>query len=454
MTLRTRVTLAAGFAVLLAVVAVSITVYVVVRANLHDQIDDSLSHRPLGEQEVRHEAQPVPQHLPLVRDVFMQVVDDDGDTVMAFDDRPLPVTADVLAVARDERDEVFFDAEVDGTSVRVYATSAGQGTALMVGRSLAEIDASLRQLVVALIAISVAAIALAALIGRLVAAAAAAPVHRVAQAAEAVAETGELSHHITVPGGDDLGRLATSFNTMLDALSESLTRQRQLVADASHELRTPLATVRTNVEVLERADELPADERASLIRDTVAQIGELTRLVGDLVELARGDGQEEPFAVVDLDEVTRRAVDVVARNHPTIEFRVDGVPSLIRGAPGRVSRAVANLIDNAAKWSPAGAEVEIEVRDGTVSVRDHGPGIDADDLPHVFDRFYRSPGARTMPGSGLGLAIVKQVADSHDGTVGATAAPGGGALFVLRLPAVNGSDLTDIEVPTGFSPLS
>ena len=454
MTLRTRVTLAAGFAVLLAVVAVSITVYVVVRANLHDQIDDSLTHRPLRQQDIRHETQAVPQHLPLVRDVFMQVVDADGDTVMAFDDRPLPVTADVLAVARGERDEVFFDAEIDGTSVRVYATSAGQGTALLVGRSLAEVDASLRQLVVALIAISVTAVALAALIGRLVAAAAAAPVHRVARAAETVAETGELSHHITVPGGDDLGRLATSFNTMLDALSESLTQQRQLVADASHELRTPLATVRTNIEVLERADELPADERASLIRDTVAQIGELTRLVGDLVELARGDGQEEPFTVVDLDELTRRAADIVARNHPAIEFRVDGVRSLIRGAPGRVSRAVANLIDNAAKWSPDGAEVEIAVRDGTVSVRDHGPGIDAADLPHVFDRFYRSPGARTMPGSGLGLAIVKQVAHSHDGTVSATAAPGGGALFALQLPTANGSDVTDVEVPSRFSPLS
>lgn len=451
MTLRTRVTLAAGFAVLLAVIAVSITVYVVVRANLHDQVDDSLSHRPLGQQDVRHDPQAVPRHLPLVRDVFMQVVDRDGDTVMAFDDRPLPVTADVLAVARGERDEVFFDAEVDGTSVRVYATSAGRGTALVVGRSLAEVDASLRRLLVALIAISVAAVALAALIGRLVAAAAAAPVHRVAQAAQAVAETGELSHHITVPGGDDLGRLAASFNTMLDALSESLTQQRQLVADASHELRTPLATVRTNVEVLERADELPAEERASLIRDTVAQIGELTRLVGDLVELARGDGEEEPFTVVDLDELTRRAVDLAARNHPTVEFRVVGVRSLIRGAPGRVSRAVANLIDNAAKWSPAGAEVEIAVRDGTVSVSDHGPGIDADDLPHVFDRFYRSPGARTMPGSGLGLAIVKQVADSHDGTVSASAAPGGGALFVLSLPAVSESDVTDVEASTGFS---
>ena len=454
MTLRTRVTLAAGFAVLLAVVAVSMVVYVVVAANLHDQIDDSLSHRPLAQQGFPHATLTAPQHVPLVRDAFMQIVDADGEIVTTFNDRPLPVTADVLAVARGERKEIFFDAEVEGTSVRVYATVAGQGTALQVGRSLAEVDEALRQLVLALIAISVAAVALAALIGRLVAAAAAAPVHRVAEAAEAVAQTGELSHHITVPGGDDLGRLATSFNTMLDALSESLAQQRQLVADASHELRTPLATVRTNVEVLTRADELSADDRAMLIGDTVAQVAELTRLVGDLVELARGDGQEEPFTVVDLDQVTRSIVGVAGRNHPSIVFRVDGVPSLIRGAPGRVSRAVSNLVDNAAKWSPAGAEVEVAVRDGTVSVRDHGPGIDPADLPHVFDRFYRSPEARTMPGSGLGLAIVKQVADSHGGSVTAAAAPGGGALIVLQIPTAGGSGVNDVDAPAGVSSTS
>jgi two-component system sensor histidine kinase MprB len=222
---------------------------------------------------------------------------------------------------------------------------------------------------------------------------------------------------------------------MLDALSDSLGRQRQLVADASHELRTPLATVRTNVEVLERADELAPGDRSMLIGDTVAQVAELTRLVEDLVELARGDGQEEPFSVVDLDELTRRVVDAVRRNHPSVTFRVDGVPSLIRGAPARVSRAVSNLVDNAAKWSPPESEVEVLVRDGAVAVRDHGPGVEPADLPHVFDRFYRSPEARAMPGSGLGLAIVKQVADSHGGTVTAEAAPGGGARFVLRFPA-------------------
>jgi two-component system sensor histidine kinase MprB len=325
--------------------------------------------------------------------------------------------------------------------------------ALEVGRSLTEVEQALRPLVWTLTAISLAAVGLAAVIGRLVAAAA--PVRQVAEAADRVARTGELSHHIAVSSGDDLGRLAASFNTMLDALSASLARQRQLVADASHELRTPLATVRTNVEVLARADELAPDDRAMLIRETVAQIGELTRLVGDLVELARGDGQEEPFTVVDLDDLTRRAVDAVGRNHPSVAFRVDGVPSPIRGAPGRVSRAVSNLVDNAAKWSPPGAEVEIAVRGGTVTVRDHGPGVDTADLHHVFDRFYRSPRARTMPGSGLGLAIAKQVADSHGGSVTAARAPGGGAPFVLRFPeAVGDAGTTELEARNGFTPVS
>jgi two-component system sensor histidine kinase MprB len=450
------VTLAAGVAVLLAVVAVSIVVYVVVRNNLYEQIDDSLTHRgrPLTQQSLAHDTSTAPRHLPLVRDVYMQVVDQDGEAVTIFNDRPLPITPDVVAVARGEREEAFFDADVDGTSVRVYVASVGQGTALQVGRSLTEVEQALRQLVLTLAVISLAAVGLAALIGRLVAAAAAAPVHRVAEAADTVAQTGELSHHIAVPSGDDLGRLAANFNRMLDALSESLAQQRQLVADASHELRTPLATVRTNVEVLARADELPPADRSTLIRETVAQIGELTRLVGNLVELARGDGQEEPFTVVRLDDLTFQAVDVARRNHPSIAFRVDGVPTLIRGAPGRVSRAVSNLIDNAAKWSPPGSEVEIAVREGTVTVRDHGPGVDPADRPHVFDRFYRSRRARTMPGSGLGLAIVKQVADSHGGTVTAATATGGGALFVLQFPTVGDAATAEREVRNGFSSTS
>ncbi len=449
MTLRTRVTLAAGQAVLLAVVAVSATVYLIMRGNLYRQIDESLSHYSPASGSEQHSLPPdasaAQRDLPLSHQVFRQVVDRDSTIVTAIGDRRLPVTAEVLAVARGERPDAFFDADVGGTPVRVYVTSAGGGAALQVGRSLAEVEQALRQLVLTLVVISVVAVGLAAVIGRLVAAAAVAPVHRVAQAADTVAHTGDLSAHIAVPGGDDLGRLAASFNTMLDALSESLAQQRRLVADASHELRTPLATVRTNVEVLARVEELPPADRASLITDTVAQIGELTRLVDDLVELARGDGQEEPFTLVDLADLTRRAVDVVGRSHPPITFRVDGVPSLIRGAPARVSRAVSNLIDNAAKWSPPGAEVEVTVHETAVMVRDHGPGVDPADLPHVFDRFYRSPQARTMPGSGLGLAIVKQVADSHGASVTAEAAPGGGALFVLRFPKADAAGTNTAE---------
>lgn len=452
MTLRTRVTLAAGFAVLLAVVAMSIAVYVIERGNLRDQIDQSLiddSSRRHGDSAGQHRGPPetgtVPEHLPLVHNAFLQVVDREGDVVTTFDDRPLPVTADVLAVAQGQRGDAFFDADVDDTPVRVYVTATDQG-ALQVGRSLSEVEQTLAQLVWTLAAISVAAVAVAALIGRLVAAVAEAPVHRVAEAADTVARTKELSHHIAVPGGDDLGRLAASFNTMLDALSESLARQRQLVADASHELRTPLTTVRTNVEVLARADELEPEDKVQLIDDTVAQLEELTRLVGDLMELARGDGQDEPFTLIDLDDLTRRVVEVAGRNHPSIGLRVDGVPSAIRGARPRVWRAVSNLIDNAAKWSPPGTEVEIGVGDGTVTVTDHGPGIDPADLPHVFDRFYRSPHARTMPGSGLGLAIVKQVADSHGGTVTATSAPGAGAVFTLQFSTVDGeTDSAEFE---------
>jgi two-component system, OmpR family, sensor histidine kinase MprB len=453
MTLRTRVTLAAGLAVLVAAVAVSIAVYLVVASILRGQIDQSLSHRrELAQQVLPHEASSILRHVPLVEESFFQVVDRDGTVVATVEDGPLPVTADVLAVARGERDEVYFDTNVDGTAVRVYATSAGQGSALQVGRSLAEVEQALRQLVWTLVAVSLAAVALAALLGRLVAAAAVAPVRRVAEAADRVARTGELSHHIAVASGDDLGRLAVSFNTMLDALGASLAQQRQLVADASHELRTPLASVRTNVEVLTRGNELAPGDRAMLIRETVAQIEELTRLVGDLVELARGDGHEEPFTVVELDDVTRRAVAGVGRSYPSIRFRVTGGPSVIRGAPGRVARAVSNLVDNAAKWSPPGGEVEVTVGDGRVSVRDHGPGLDPIDLPHVFDRFYRSTRARTMPGSGLGLAIVKQVADTHGGSVTATTAEGGGALFVLRFPTGNfDGRASERELRSGFS---
>jgi two-component system sensor histidine kinase MprB len=224
---------------------------------------------------------------------------------------------------------------------------------------------------------------------------------------------------------------------MREALDDSLRAQRQLVADASHELRTPLTSLRTNMEVLTELDALAPRDREKLLRDVVAQLDELTVLVTDLVDLARGDEPVEITQDVRLDLLVAEAVER-AQLHASDDkrFTTELEPCLVLGVPGRLARAVANLLDNAAKWSPPGGEIEVSVRDGEVSVRDHGPGIDEADLPFVFDRFYRASAARGLPGSGLGLAIVRQVAMSHGGEVIAERAEGGGARMRLRIPAV------------------
>jgi two-component system sensor histidine kinase MprB len=238
-------------------------------------------------------------------------------------------------------------------------------------------------------------------------------------------------------GSDELARLAGSFNTMLEALERSMRQQRQLVADASHELRTPLTSLRTNVEVLAGADGMAPADRERLLRDVVAQLEELTVLVGDLVDLARDEDElPEPMTDVRLDELVAEVVESARRRHPERPFSLELEPALVRAAAPRLARAVANLVDNAEKWSPAGAQIEVTVSsEGELVVRDHGPGIAPEDAPYVFDRFYRAASARGTPGSGLGLAIVRHVAETHDGSVAAQAAPGGGARLVLRLPA-------------------
>jgi two-component system sensor histidine kinase MprB len=261
------------------------------------------------------------------------------------------------------------------------------------------------------------------------------PVTDLTETAEHVARTRDLSRRIEAQGEDELARLAASFNTMLEALDDSQRAQRRLVADASHELRTPLTSLRTNLEVLGRPGALPEADRERLRADLVAQIEELGMLVGDLIELARdGEPNGEPHEEVRLDELVACAVERARRHAPDVAFETDLEPCVATGARGRLDRAVANLLDNAAKWSPRGGTVEVVLRDGELTVRDHGPGIAAADLPHVFDRFYRATAARGRAGSGLGLAIVRHVAEGHGGSVRAEAAPGGGAQLRLALP--------------------
>jgi two-component system, OmpR family, sensor histidine kinase MprB len=222
---------------------------------------------------------------------------------------------------------------------------------------------------------------------------------------------------------------------MLGALEDSARAQRQLVSDASHELRTPLTSLRTNIEVLARDEALPEGDREALLRDVTEQLTEMTALIAELVELARGDQAPADPEDVRLDLVTAEAIERTRRNRPGVTINSTLEESLVRGVPATIERAISNLLDNAAKWSPPGGEVDVRVDGGDVVVRDHGPGIDADDLPFVFDRFYRAPSARGMPGSGLGLAIVRQVAESHGGTVTAEPAEGGGTRMTLSLPA-------------------
>ena len=325
----------------------------------------------------------------------------------------------------------------NGTHLRVFVTEGPvSGDKLVVARPLTEVDSSLKRLRIVLLAVSLGGIALAGGLGLAVARGTIAPMRRLTAEAERVAETQDLSRRM--PSGaqdDEIDRLGAAFNTMLAALERSREAQRQLVADASHELRTPLTSIRTNIELLGRAKDLPEAERADVVAAASAQLEELTLMLGDLIDLAR-DGRPAPDEVEDvrLDELVRESAARINGGR----VHVEAEPTLVRGSRTRLARAVSNLLDNAIKYSPDGAPVEVTVRGGEVAVRDHGPGIAPEDLPHVFDRFYRATSARGTPGSGLGLAIVRQVAEAHQGTAVAEPAEGGGARLLLRVPALIG----------------
>ena len=450
MSFRTRLALVAAAAVALAVVAASFIVYFVVRDQLRATVDDSLQStaaqiRASPPHDFEHFGTPAGELGGAT--VYPQVVDANGRVYRTSPSAKvrLPVSNDVIAVARGEHGAFYNDVEVGGTHFRVLTfpyrfrvpAFADEITgAVQAARSLTEVDNSLGRIKNILILIAGGGIAIAAALGLAVSRAALAPVRRLTRATEKVTETGDLSERIDVGGRDELSRLAGSFNTMLGALQESSRAQRQLVADASHELRTPLTSLRTNIEVLASERKLPAGERERLLTDVVEQLTEMTTLIAELIDLARGEQQTEEPEEVRLDLVASEAVERARRNRPAVTFSTDFQESTVQGVHSTIERAVANLLDNAAKWSPPGADVEVAVRDGAVTVRDHGPGIDEEDLPHVFDRFYRSRSARGRPGSGLGLAIVRQVAVAHGGEVIAEQADGGGTRMTLRL---NGS---------------
>jgi two-component system sensor histidine kinase MprB len=436
MTLRARLTLAAASAVAIAVVLASVIVYLVVRSQLRAQIDDALQARaaqvgmPRG-----HGGGFFDLEEPRFGGAggYVQIVFADGTVLLPRGiDEPLLPTEDAQQVAVGGRADFFRDADVGGTHLRVLTTAVSGVAAAQVARPLDEVDGTLQRLALLLFAVALGGVALAAAAGMAVARAALLPVRRLTDAAEHVTATHDLARRIDAAGDDELGRLAHSFNAMLAALEESVGSQRRLVADASHELRTPLTSLRTNVEVLERSD-VSEEVRRKIVEELRGELEELTGLVQDLVELARGHERPGEPEAVRLDHIVEAALERAQRYAPAVTFEAHLEETVVDAVPARVERAVANLIDNAVKWSPAGGVVEVTVRDGELVVRDHGPGIADEDLPHVFERFYRARAARGVPGSGLGLAIVRQVAEEHGGSVVAEHAPEGGARLRLKL---------------------
>jgi two-component system sensor histidine kinase MprB len=435
-TLRARLALVAAGVVAVVVALVCATTYFVMRHELESQLDSSLKSAVAA-------VQANPSAYTGAEDFggnAVEVIDREGH-VHAYSYHVKP-DARVLAVAAGTQDGFFRDVAVRnplGEELHLRELVApepglfGPTGAVIAYKNLQETNRTLSRLRFILILVSLGGIAAAGLAGALVSGAALAPVRRLTAAAERIAETGEPSERVPEGGQDELARLGASFNTMLASLEESLETQRRFVADASHELRTPLTSLQTNIDVLRGDIALEPEQRRHLLDDLHRESQEMRGLIAGLLELAQGDAQTEKEDF-QLDEVVEDAVERARTRFPEVSWQTDSLePTAIDGYRDRIERAVWNLLENAGKWSGDGGPVEVSLAGGELQVRDHGPGFADEDRPLVFDRFYRSAAARSMPGAGLGLAIVREVAEAHGGTVEAENAQDGGALVRLSL---------------------
>ncbi len=489
MTLRTRIAAVASLSVALAVLAAAVGLYAAVRSDLRGEIDSALRARarsftgPLvpGAAGGPGTGGPAPDGgaaggggasrdgdlggrgpLPGVgggaggfpgsvqpapfgaASGYVQFISPDGSVDVPAGQGVAPTmiaaTPGDLAIAARGSGSSITDRNVNGTELRVLTTGTGPAGAVMIARPLSEVEHELSRLLLILALIGGGGIVLAALLGALVARTALAPIGRFTAQTETLTGNLDLSRRLEVGGRDELARLAASFNATLDALERSVQAQRHLIADASHELRTPLASLRANIQILGESERLPAGEQEGLRRDIVDELDDLTALVGDVVELARGANADGPDDEVRLDQLVEAAV-TRTRRRAELRFELRLQPTVVSGQADRINRAVSNVLDNARRWSPAGATIEVSLSDGVLEVRDHGPGFEEADLPFVFDRFYRAEQARKHPGSGLGLAIVRQAAEASGGFAEAQNASDGGALLRVSFgPAMRSHD--------------
>lgn len=441
MSLRWKLALSMGSLLLLIVALISVSSYLTTDSRLRQEVDTSLEERAnslrlllnRGEKRVPESAGPA------------QLLDREGVIAQTVGDVRFPVDLREHYLAKEGARLYTHTVQVDGERYRVQTASLQGGGAVQVARSLRPTENTLGSLRRRYAAISGLVALLAAILGWLIAGWLTRPVVRLTSAAEHVATTGELDTSVDTEGTDETARLAQAFSSMLAALRESRARQRMLVQDAGHELRTPVTSIRTNVDVLRRYPNLDGNDRSQVLDDLHSEVSQVSTMVEELVLLASGDlDDDEGTGPVQVDDLVRAAADRTARRFAR-EVRVDAEPFVCEGSVRGLDRAISNLLNNAGKFSPAGSPIDISLHDGRITVRDRGPGIAEEDLPHVFQRFYRATAARTQPGSGLGLAIVDQVSRSHGGLPFAENHPEGGAVVGFTLPARDELD-TDADI--------
>ncbi len=461
MLLRRRISIVAAATVAVAVAVAMLISYFAVRGQLLGQINNELRDQATAIEQTYQYGHPLPGlgagaggSAPYVQ--YVAQAAGPSSVFAPHGQFALPYIQRARYVANGTAPPFMADVVVNGARLRMYTFQvirpfAGQTAfAVELARPLAATDNVLHALRWLLSLVFLLVVGLAALLGRLATRRVMQPLAEVTATAQLIGETDDLSRRLAVHEDDEVGQLATRFNEMLERLEHSraqldasVTAQRQLVADASHELRTPVTSLRTNIEVLLSGAELDTDDRHRLLTDVVEQSEELSNLVSDLIEVARGDTPSTNLEDVRLDRLAEEALDRARRNTPHVEFTEDLAPVLVQGDSDRLMRAINNLLDNAALHAGHGGPVEVTVDSGGVTIRDHGDGIVEADLAHVFDRFYRGANSRARQGSGLGLAIVHQTAEQHRGSVTVANAPDGGAIFRLQIsttPADRGDD--------------
>jgi two-component system sensor histidine kinase MprB len=444
LTLQSRFTLVAAGAVAAVAIAITAVAFIAIRTDLQNQVRQEVAVRANS---VAHEASRYGRNIPdhwvppgsfgLGILTYTQLVTSAG-SVRAPDNSAgllMPSPA-AVAVAAGKAPAFYAVAQINGTRFMVLTTPLVNGLAIQVAEPLAATDQEVNTVGATLAILSAVGVLVAALLGWAVARTGLTPVARLASVAEEVSLTGDPGRRVEVGRRDELGRLAATFNAMLSALQRSLNAQRRLVSDASHELRTPLASLRINVDVMAEHPDMPAEERTEVLTRVTHQVVELSRLVASVTDLARGEQAVTERSPVQFNDVVSDALAAARRDWPKTDFSAYLAGGVVEGSAERLRVAVKNLLDNAVKFGPLEGPVQVRLVGGELTVRDYGPGIAADDLPFVFDRFYRAVSSRAAPGSGLGLAVVREIAVGHGGTVAAEPAPQGGTTMRLSLPTI------------------